>query len=644
MATYPSIGSTNWTAPLKNYIDATSGVTRQKFADLTYPITTGHSGAGKLIFPDGTIDTNRIAEAMHLPIIDCGDFRLQQDGSFVNIHSSVLNTVTNVAGNPYALSASLAHQIILNPALYYNNPPIGEFFPLTTWEDVAREFGARVLLTPELKIDGTYPFTAGSSGTAFLAKLQATGMTDSVMVNSFSLAELTPLIAGGIPVMLNTSGDQSGGPAIATNTAAYAAGVRHLAIDIVVNTPAVVATYKSIGFKVWAYDVQNQYDSAAWLAAGTDVIMSDDPMYSSGVTASYRRTVDVFALGAFPSGMLPASGLAIDRGTLAYGRWTPRTNTSGGTGLGFLSPVASPAGTYTLGFTVCFDNLGSDLTRHADVAIAALDDRYWDFSTARSVNSGYTVVVRPDSLNQFGVFEVVAGVTTSKANTNNGPVTTSGALSSGVAITTIPVTSTASFINSGFKYLLPTGQQATVSTDTNAGATTLPVSSITPSALVPSGTTLTSVLRIVAPAGHHFYAGRERRDHHDPGVGGRVADRVGREVRAPVGGRDQQATVRGDLGQRRDRGDLHPGHLDHPRHRSSVRVESPARCRRHGAGDADNDRRDPHRHRVDHDSHVVRCPRRLHSRWPEQQRRRLGHGRVVLEDERHVNTVIARRR
>jgi glycerophosphoryl diester phosphodiesterase len=499
MATYPSIGSTNWTAPLKNYIDATSGVTRQKFADLTYPITTGHSGAGKLIFPDGTIDTNRIAEAMHLPIIDCGDFRLQQDGSFVNIHSSVLNTVTNVAGNPYALSASLAHQIILNPALYYNNPPIGEFFPLTTWEDVAREFGARVLLTPELKIDGTYPFTAGSSGTAFLAKLQATGMTDSVMVNSFSLAELTPLIAGGIPVMLNTSGDQSGGPAIATNTAAYAAGVRHLAIDIVVNTPAVVATYKSIGFKVWAYDVQNQYDSAAWLAGGADVIMSDDPMYSSGVTASYRRTVDVFALGAFPSGMLPASGLAIDRGTLAYGRWTPRTNTSGGTGLGFLSPVASPAGTYTLGFTVCFDNLGSDLTRHADVAIAALDDRYWDFSTARSVNSGYTVVVRPDSLNQFGVFEVVAGVTTSKANTNNGPVTTSGALSSGVAITTIPVTSTASFINSGFKYLLPTGQQATVSTDTNAGATTLPVSSITPSALVPSGTTLTSVLRIVAP-------------------------------------------------------------------------------------------------------------------------------------------------
>jgi hypothetical protein len=73
------------------------------------------------------------------------------------------------------------------------------------------------------------------------------------------------------------------------------------------------------------------------------------------------------------------------------------------------------------------------------------------------------------------------------------PLTLSSGLTSGVAVTSLPVNAIPTALASGAQFYLPTGQVATLSASASASATSLTVTSITPTAAVASGSTIPQV-------------------------------------------------------------------------------------------------------------------------------------------------------
>jgi hypothetical protein len=85
----------------------------------------------------------------------------------------------------------------------------------------------------------------------------------------------------------------------------------------------------------------------------------------------------------------------------------------------------------------------------------------------------------------------------------------SGPLTAGVAVTSLPVTGVSNALTSGHRFVLPTGQVATLAAGTLRGATTLSIDSLTPSAGVASGAALAQQVTItIAKTPTGFTVGR----------------------------------------------------------------------------------------------------------------------------------------
>jgi hypothetical protein len=154
-------------------------------------------------------------------------------------------------------------------------------------------------------------------------------------------------------------------------------------------------------------------------------------------------------------------------------------------------PVADAAGTYTISLQLVYDiPPTADLTRWGGIYFGVITDECPDDVDP---STGYLVALRWDG--RLTVFRQpsdrtgmvgMGGTTTSPIGT---PVL-SRALTAGVAVTSLPVTSVPNALKAGHRFALPTGQVATLAAAAATGATSLPINSLTPSAEVASGVRL----------------------------------------------------------------------------------------------------------------------------------------------------------
>lgn len=489
-------------------LTAALGPALKKVSDLTFPLVIPHRGAGRNEFPEHNIDAF-VTGASRFACVDGGDLRMLKDGTFLDHHDATLgNNTTGAYGSVYNLILTQARQLTtVTPSGFPGAGAAGR--PLTDFDEIARRVGGKVVLTPEIKGDNS-PLAAGVAGTALAAKIVAKGLTKSVIVGSFYLAELTPCLAAGIECAFFPLGDASQTAAKNSAIAARAAGCNWVALSAGAGTgtTADVPAYVAMGFPhVGVGTLNRQTEWAAWQAAGCDWAFSDSPSYMQGDPTKYRITSDTFANGIAPSGFLPQTNFGGDRGTLQNGRWFPKRYTNGGQTslLGQFSPVAAPTA-FTWGMNVCWDALGSDTSRHADLMITTTDGYASAVSPAVSVN-GYIVAIRPAAANQLQVYKVVNGVVTSLGSATGvasvAPPVLSSGLAAGVAITSLPVAAVPANIPSGTKLVLPsvvtaTGKPQVVTTTAlvTAGATAIPVSSVTPTTAIDTGAALPQALPI----------------------------------------------------------------------------------------------------------------------------------------------------
>jgi glycerophosphoryl diester phosphodiesterase len=463
------------------------------WADLPEPWVVPHRGAGALLAPQNTVQAFRQGVAYGLGVIDGGDFRTTTDGAIVSMHDRLLSTLTTYpSGNVDDISSIEFLAAGLDTTRWFG-PGYGTLAPMSA--DEALAFGYQSLLTPEAKEN------SGGDTTylAVVAKIVKAGLQNRVLFCSFNLSDCTYALAQGIPnVCLLTLGAQTAATVLASLSGT---GVKYVAVEAATNADGVFTALVAGGVKVVAFTLTRQYDWAHYQSLGVIGCWADDPVrlaYASTPT-KYRVTTAPWArTGMFSHGMMNETGNVdpTERGKMVGGtgawRWQMSQSHDDDVLAGPLCPVANAAGTYTLTVPLVFDAIGSDTSRHGDVAFGFADDRGWR-NNGESFGNGYLLLLR--ATGAMALFKVTNGSASQVGTTGvtstaiQLPVLSSG-LVSGTPITALPVTALASAVQTGHQFVLPTGQVATASGAASASATSIPITSLTPSAAVASGTAL----------------------------------------------------------------------------------------------------------------------------------------------------------
>jgi hypothetical protein len=165
---------------------------------------------------------------------------------------------------------------------------------------------------------------------------------------------------------------------------------------------------------------------------------------------------------------------------------------------GPVCPVADSAGAYSVTVQLVFDVPPAvDLTRWGGFYFGVVTD---DCPDDTDTSTGYLVAMRWNgALQVFGQPSAGAGMV-SMGTTTTSPIVTpvlSAELARGVAVTSLSVTPIPEAVQAGHRFVLPTGQVATLSAAAACGATTLSTDRVVPSAAVPPGTPLEQQVTII---------------------------------------------------------------------------------------------------------------------------------------------------
>lgn len=434
----------------------------------------------------------RLASAYGYDLIDGGDWWTTSDGALVCIHDSTYDRTTTRSGNVADASATAAMQAVVDASVWFG----GGFSDtrLPTEADFFNTFATAHSICPEPK---------NAAAAVLLAhEIERLGLQHTSLPNSFSREWLQPFLDVGCSnVLLNILAMPSSG----TRAQYLADGVNWIGVTYNGSvTPANVLTLVSEGFEVLVGTVTRGTDATAthdWLAikASISAWASDDPLYFAHVldsanAARYRRTTDPFESQAYYHGHHAITGIPpvsqALRGTFRGGdRWGFPATQDSWVLQGWACPLSTPTD-YTIDFNLTFDGIGSSTSRWGGVFFGMTADHgYRDLN--QSTETGYQFWCRASG--SCELVEKAAGVPqgSTQSTTSNqaisAPLTLSSGLSAGVAITALPVTAIPSNLASGARFKLPTGQVATLSGAATAGATSVAVTSITPSAAVASG-------------------------------------------------------------------------------------------------------------------------------------------------------------
>ena len=332
----------------------------------------GHRG-GSGLMPEETLDGFRAVSSLGTIAteVDCWP---TSDGVPAVMHDSTIDRTTTGTGNISALTAAQFKALTVDASTWFANTAPNGSPPL--FDDVLRELGNRVILTPECKTP-----TVRAAMIASLDKFNIS--PKSVLIQSVAIADCVAFKAAGyesmwmgaiIPDMANS---------------AVANGINWLGtshLDASLNA-AWVADCHAKGLKVCVYSLTSLIERDAMLALGVDAIMATDPIYLSGRAPIYRR--DQFHKRG------PVPGHRLNNGSFMewfpgdYYGWSDE-GFSRFTALHYLRPTNPQA--FTLDATL---NITSGAaTGWAGIWIGATDQPFVDGTNANY--NGYHLFIRPN--------------------------------------------------------------------------------------------------------------------------------------------------------------------------------------------------------------------------------------------------------
>ena len=465
-----------------------------RVVDLTFPLIVAHRGGANL-FPENTMAAYEGAAAMGCQAIEAGDLQLTSDGALVAMHDTTVDRTTTGSGNVSAYTTPGIRTLRVDASAWFGGHWADQ--PVPTFADILDRLGGHVVLVPETKSVGT------ATAIAIIDAVCARGLQKSVIIQSFQLSEIALIAAAGInPMYLMGTGSQATPSAVATAGATFVGLNKDVA-----NLADVVADLQAVGLRVlaWTVDMQNDYDTV--IAAGCDGIFTNEPLYAARNYA-YRTTTAPWPVdGTYSHGMLvyPGVGPLVaypamqgGRGPFigAPGAWRWALDATPCLA-GPVCPVAGADGTYTITVQLVYDVLpASDSTSWGGIYFGVTTD---DCPDDVDPSTGYLVAQRWNgTLEVFGqpsdrTCMASLGVTATS------PISTpvlAAALADGIAVTSLPVAPLSDPVRAGHRFVLPTGQVATLAAAAPCGATSLSVDSLTPSAEVASGAVLAQQVTI----------------------------------------------------------------------------------------------------------------------------------------------------
>lgn len=471
---------------------------RPKFVrELTRPFISAHHLGGNTgigPYPDNAIESMDYLLADGETVMNYSAIQKTSDGTIVVIHDSTVDRTLNGTGTVSAmtLAAFKALRVATSKAGWPGFPD--NVWPTRTFDEAVAYLGARGIHKPEAN------FALTGDAATYAASYTSRGLQDYAQLDTASVANATAWAAVGLTACYIVPD----GTTVTTLQSQWPTTLGPVQVNYYQSSPpgGSIDTYIqaliTAGYRVQVFQINRRSDGLAAIASAAaaggvlDGIISNDPVYHDPRLWK-PRTADSFATGRWPHGFQAGSGGSTPRcGMYAgarYGWGNDQTTNIIHFVLGEISPISRP-------FTLAFEGVIEGLSSIASTTISgvlATSDLVYGVGTGSTRRDGY-----------YWSYNVVSGLMQLYRNTGAGatqtflsqqasaapamPLKLTADLTSGVAITSLPVRAVPASIPSGIQFLLPTGQKATTSGVTAANATSVTVTSITPTALVPAGT------------------------------------------------------------------------------------------------------------------------------------------------------------
>lgn len=455
---------------------------------LTYPLVVAHRGGANL-FPENTLVAYEGAAALGCRAIEAGDLQLTADGCLVAMHDATVDRTTTGCGNVSEHTLPGMRTLRVDASRWFGGRWGDQ--PVPTFTEILDRLGGALVLVPESKSVGT------ATTRAIVDAVAARGLEKSVIVQSFRLDEVALISAAGIAALcLMVNGTE------ATPAEIVEAGARFVALSKdAPDLAAVVGGLRSAGLRVLAWTVDTQHDYDEVIAAGCDGIITNEPLYAAR-DYTYRTTCAPWPVeGTFSHGMLvyPGVGPLTALADLPSGRggfigvpgaWRWALDRSPYLA-GPVCPVAAAEGPHTVTVQLVYDvPPATDPTRWGGLYFGVTTD---ECPEDADPSTGYLAALRWNgTLELFAQRAAGTGmVSVSTATTSPlGTPVLAAALDRGCTVTSLPVRAVPGALKAGHRFVLPTGQVATLSADAPPGPTALPVEPLTPAERVADGTPL----------------------------------------------------------------------------------------------------------------------------------------------------------
>lgn len=364
-----------------------SRVTRPTTDSITSPIIVPHRGSAAVLVENS-------ASAMR-EIIDRGantiefDVQVTSDGVPVVMHDTTLTRTTTSTGNVSALTAAQWDALVLDPSTYLAAGYANEAPPrLSAIMSIAKN---RALMIAEAKVSAAAQPLVDA---ALAAGIEPNGL----IVQSFTLADLTPAVTAGYGAMLLATDMTS---LVMADVAA--AGVRWIGYGTDDSASAgEIAAARSLGIRCVRWTVNRRVEMSLALSNGAAGVMSDEWEYLKA--SGPLSTQDSWSMKRWMPGM---RGATTNRGDFFDGGWWGFTSTVAGSYLGALQGWACPLpASHTIEFDAQFTGT-SATDRWFSAFVCAPNDELFGDNNGVDQAAGYHLLVRRDG--RLQIYKKAAG-------------------------------------------------------------------------------------------------------------------------------------------------------------------------------------------------------------------------------------------
>ena len=373
-------------------------------ATMPTPYYLPHRG-GLNVFPENTREAFRGAVALGCSHLELDVYALADGAGGINYDTTVDRVMVGTGSVDKFTSGTWQQQVIDAGSWFLpswaNTKPV-------LFDEIARDFGGKVILHPEAKINAR-------AGQAITRSVQKYGIQRSTVVWTFVSSYLEGAgnaVAAGLTCgIISTSGS--------VDPTTLDPAFTHYMVHSGSTTDARITELVATGLRIYVWTINRRVDRDRYLALGVTGFVTDEPAYLAG-DGPWRRTTDPFPSATYYHGQLPAGSV---RGTfVGTGRYY-----LGDTGApafflqGWAGEIANKAATYQIACTFTVDAAGTTLTNWLAVLFAATTDAPY-LDNGSTTENGYNVILRMNG--QMNLYRRVNGALTLLSSITGASITT----------------------------------------------------------------------------------------------------------------------------------------------------------------------------------------------------------------------------